>query len=75
MSAGSIGPAYERGQPVRGHRLLLFVAAASASAPKNIVAILIDDLGSYDTAVNNRDIVHFCGAPRPIHKTYPGKTS
>ena len=38
--------------------LVLFAAAASASAPKNIVTILIDDLGSYDTAVNNGDIVH-----------------
>eukprot|EP00936_MAST-01D_sp_MAST-1D-sp1_P000789 g789.t1 len=38
--------------------LILLAASASASGPKNIITILIDDLGSYDTAVNNEAIVH-----------------
>jgi arylsulfatase A-like enzyme len=29
---------------------------AAGAAPKTVVTILIDDLGSYDTAVNNPDI-------------------
>ena len=37
--------------------LLLVTSAVSAAAPpKMITTILIDDLGSYDTAVNNPDI-------------------
>jgi arylsulfatase A-like enzyme len=32
-------------------------AAAATTSPKMVVTILIDDLGSFDTAVNNPDIV------------------
>ena len=32
------------------------VAAAAARRPSTIVTLLIDDLGSYDTAVNNEGI-------------------
>ena len=33
-----------------------FAAVAAAAPPKSIFTILIDDLGSYDTAVNNEGI-------------------
>ena len=32
--------------------------AAPAAAPKTVMTILIDDLGSYDTAVNNEEIAY-----------------
>ena len=39
-----------------GMMLLLVGSSLAASPPKAIVTVLIDDLGSYDTAVNNPDI-------------------
>lgn len=38
--------------------LLLSTVTAASAAPKTVVTILIDDLGSYDTAVNNPDIAY-----------------
>ena len=38
--------------------LLLSAVTAASAAPKTVVTILIDDLGSYDTAVNNPDIAY-----------------